>query len=369
MRLKPLAMAASLRSWSVDDVASWLSDVEGQHEWAEVMAANNVTGVDLLDMTLEDTQSIGLPVEAYYEVSRLRRLYLSIKQSDYAEPAKSAKPAEPAEPAKSSEPAESNRWVCVPWSRTPFLRQRAPDWPVPAVTEYGDLRCVNRFLREELFGCFKKCRWAVYHNIPHDGDCFFHCVRQALISVRPRATDITVQTLRKMLVAAITNETLDDFRSDYIANAPSSVYVEAYRLFDTPEKMHAVVAGSDHYATLIDIRTVSESVGVHCIVLNNLFRGEHAVDYVRRYCPVLSQTPSRAKYDAEAPESRQYMLLLRNGEHFELVIHADTKVDDATRATLEEKHDVELPTHVFRGVFTHSELPPSLISAYENTMI
>lgn len=354
-------MAASLPSWDGADVESWLRDVEERPGWADVFARNHITGLDLLDLSAEDARSMGLPPAAFECVRRLRRGYFAM--------------AARSERAASPPPA----YTAVHHALVPCAAPPTPDWPVPATRALSGLRRVNKFLRQTVFGRVDGCRWAVHHDVAYNGDCFFDCVRMALNSARPRTVH-TVRALRKLVALGITAETLDDFQCDYIANAPATPVAEAYRRVDSADAMRRIVLGSDHYATLIDIRTVSERLGVHFIVLNNRFRGEQSTEYDRRFCPLLSQTPSRAKYDAEPADRRLFVVLLRNGEHFELVVHVDTEVDNDTRQAIVATHRDDLgaaaaaaadplPRHVYRGVFAAAELPPELVAAYEATMI
>lgn len=194
-----------------------------------------------------------------------------------------------------------------------------------------EVKAIREVIYRDLFGGGS---WGIDKSIKPDGNCFFECVSKAL--GQESGVGFSPQVIRDALAATVTPENFEDMVRDYVVNAPNSRLAAVYNTIESPELLKVAIRSSLHYATTSDIRMVERLIGTHIIVINGIYNPA-SDDYVLK-TPVHGHFPDHAHFN-------RYILLIHGGEHFELVLGGK-----------------------FRMVHSKAQVPPALLTLYENGM-
>lgn len=249
---------------------------------------------------------------------------------------------------------------------------RSPICPLPM--RHRGMGRLNTHMRAERI--FPKSRttgaevWKVYDCLK-DGNCFFDCVQKALNS-NPFHTGppITTNTLRWLLARLVTPANINYFKENYLLNIPEQdeVLVALYKSMNARSLQNFIMT-RDHYATMLDVSLLYEmpALNIIPIVVNGLYKNKSVAKKQKASTLPLVYgfaRPSRARYMSQTPGQRRYILLYQRDEHFRLIVNTEILVPkNHCRKFGVPDRDCTKPT--YRAIFSASEVPPRVLSAFE----
>jgi len=207
-------------------------------------------------------------------------------------------------------------------------------------------------------------RFKVYKDVDVQGDCFYDCMCRAYNS-QPDVTEcITVERLRQLLAAKITNDKRN-FEESYRDRIITSTEghdpdkAESYRLMSV-EEFRETMLHREYYATEVEFEVVIDILKMTPIPFTNLYGTKAVCKSAERKAALHSLIIS---YYAEHREPR-YVFLYRKNEHFEIIVQDDRWLQSnaGEDATVDGKR-------VYNCVFDWDELPRALTENYAGMLV